>query len=89
MFYELIAELEQQRHHLIQKVDDQKVGLLHEINLTKQELRMDIQRAAEGVQQQRHIANTQAQKQLTTTQHNVQLLTRRLSLSTKRNSFWL
>ena len=66
MFYELIAELEQQRHQLIQKVDDQKLGLLHEIHLTKQELRTDIQRAAEGVQQQRHIANTQAQKQLTT-----------------------
>jgi len=89
MFYEVIAEIEQHRHLLTQKVDDQKIWLMHEINLTKQELRTDIQRAAEGVQQQRHIANTQAQKQLTSTQHNVQVLTTRLTLANKRNSFRL
>lgn len=45
--YELIGQLEQHKHDLTQKVDDQKISLLHEINLTKQELRTDIQRAAE------------------------------------------
>lgn len=89
MFYELITELELQKHQLIQKVDDQKIWLLHEINLTKQELRTDIQRAAEGVQQQWHISNTQSQKQLSSTEQKVQILTTRLTLANKRISFRL
>lgn len=89
MMYELIAEFEQQKHLLTQKMDDQKIGFMHEINLTKQELRTDIQRAAEGIQQQQHISSTQTEKLLTKTQQKVDTLTHRLKINMKRQQFWV
>lgn len=89
MLYELVAEMQQQKHFLTQKVDDQKINLMHELHLTKQELRTDIQRAAEWVQQQQNIIQSQTHKQLVSTQQTLHSLTKRFSLLNKRNSFWL
>lgn len=86
-YYELIAELHQQKHHLTQKVDDQKITLMHELHLTKQELRTDIQRAAEGMQQQLYLTT---QQQTTTLTPQIQHLTSRLekiTISSKKQRF--
>lgn len=89
MVYDLMVELQQQKHLLTQKVDEQKIWFVHELHLTKQELRTDIQRVAEGLQQQQYISTEEAKKQFSSTQWHLDSLTKRLFLTNKRTTFWV
>ena len=66
VLYELVSELNKQKYLVGQQIETQKSDMLQEINLTKRELWTDIQRAAEGVQQQVTLATEAQKKQLDT-----------------------